>query len=116
MMIDEIKMIKAKFETISIVAGEHLELQDLSSPKYLKALIDATESTYVQLNDSLCESLTMCYECAQKRDLLNSYLHLFDDLELGKIVEDAEMRVNAFPKAVKEIIERINSVLDELNQ
>ena len=44
-MTDEIKMIKAKFETIKIIAGEALTMDDLSSPKYLRALIDATEST-----------------------------------------------------------------------
>ena len=115
-MVDEIKMIKAKFETIKIVAGDALSIEDLSSPKYLKALIDATENTYIHLNDSICEDLHMCQECAQKRDLLNSYLHLFDDLELGKTVHDAEERIAAFPEAIKQVIDRINTVLVDLKK
>jgi len=115
-MEDEIKMIKAKFETIRIIVGDTLSLEDLSNHKYLKALIDATESTYVHLNDSICEDLHMCQECAQKRDLLNSYLHLFDNLELGQVVHDAEAQIAAFPEAVKQVIDRINTVLVDLKK
>jgi len=113
-MVDEIKMIKAKFETIKIITGEVLTLEDLSSPKYLKALIDATESTYVHLNDTMCEDLVMCQECAQKRDTLNEYLHLFDDLELGEKVHDIEEKIAHFPETIKQIIDRINTVLVDL--
>ena len=113
-MIDEIKMIKAKFETIKIIAGEALTREDLSSPQYLRALIDATESTYVHLNDTICADLVMCQECASKRDLLNEYLHLFDDIELGRTVHDAEEKIARFPEAIKQVIDRINTVLTDL--
>jgi len=110
-MVSEIKMIKAKFETIKIITGESLSLEDLSNPKYLRALIDATENTYVELNDSICNSLLMCQECAAKRDLLHEYLHLFDDIELGTAMYDTEDKVAYFPEAIKQIIDRINTVL-----
>ena len=113
-MISEIKMIKAKFETIKIIVGDTLSLEDLSNPKYLKALIDATESTYVHLNDSICADLVMCQECASKRDLLNEYLHLFDDIELGKTMHDIENKIAHFPEAVKQVIDRINTVLTDI--
>ncbi|AKF24633.1 hypothetical protein YH65_03950 [Sulfurovum lithotrophicum] len=115
-MLDEIKMIKAKFEMIRIIVGDTLTLEDLSNPKYLKSLIDATENTYVHLNDSICEDLHMCRECAQKRELLSSYLHLFDDLELGKTVHDAHDQIHAFPEAIKQVIDRINTVLVDLKK
>lgn len=110
-MINEIEIIKAKFETIKIILGESLTLEDLSSPKYLRALIDATESTYVHLNDSMCANLMMCQECAEKRDFLNQYLHLFDDIELGTVVENAEEKLAHFPESVKQVIDKINIVL-----
>ena len=110
-MISEIKMIKAKFETIKIITGDDLSTEDLSSSKYLKALIDATENTYVHLNDSMCASLQMCQECALKRDILNEYLHLFDDIEIGKTIDGMEEKVAQFPEAIKQIIDRINTVL-----
>ena len=113
-MVNEIKMIKAKFETIKIITGDALSLEDLSSPKYLRALIDATESTYVHLNDTICADLVMCQECAQKRDLLNEYLHLFDDLELGKTIHAVEDKIAHFPEAIKQIIDRINTVLTDI--
>ncbi len=113
-MESEIKMIKAQFETIKIIVGESLTLEDLSNPKFLKALIDATENTYVHLNDTMCGDLIMCQECAQKRDLLNEYLHLFDDLELGKMAENIEEKVKLFPESIKQIIDRINTVLVDM--
>jgi len=113
-MVDEIKMIKAKFETIKIITGEVLTLEELSSPKYLRALIDATESTYVHLNDTMCDDLVMCQECARKRDILNEYLHIFEDLELGKITDDIEEKVAHFPESIKQIIDRINTVLVDI--
>ena len=113
-MVSEIKMIKAKFETIKIMTGDELTTEDLSSPKYLSALIDATESTYVHLNDSICASLVMCQECAQKRELLSEYLHLFDDIELGRVIHDVEEKVARFPESIKQIIDRINTVLVDM--
>jgi hypothetical protein len=113
-MISEIKMIKAKFETIKIMTGDVLTTEDLSSPRYLRALIDATENTYVHLNDTMCASLVMCQECAQKRDLLNEYLHLFDDIELGRVIHDVEEKVARFPESIKQIIDRINTVLVDM--
>ena len=115
-MIDDIKVIKGKFETIKLMVGESLSLEDLSNPKYLRSLIDATESTYVHLNDSICDDLHMCHECAQKRDLLNTYLQLFDDLELGKMAQDTEAQIAAFPEAIKQVIDRINTVLFDLKK
>jgi len=99
---------------IEVIAGESMTREDLSSPQYLRALIDATENTYIHLNDTICASLLMCQACAQKRELLNEYLHIFDDLELGKVVHDVEEKVARFPGAIKEIIERINTVLIEI--
>jgi len=111
-LIYEIEIIKARFETIKVLLGESLTLEDLSSPKYLKALIDITENSYVHLNDSMCESLMMCKECAEKRELLSEYLNLFDDIELGRVIEGAEERVARYPQTIKEVIDKVNTVLN----
>ena len=113
-MISEINMVKAKFETIKIITGDELSVEDLSCSKYLQALIDATEHTYVHLNDTMCASLQMCQECAQKRELLNEYLHLFDDIELGRVIHDVEEKVARFPESIKQIIDKINTVLNDM--
>ena len=99
---------------IEIIAGEAMTSKDLSSPEYLRALIDATENTYVHLNDTICASLLMCKACAQKRELLSEYLHIFDDLELGRVAHDVEEKVARFPTAIKEIIAQINLVIKEI--
>ena len=113
-MIYEIEIIKARFETIKVLLGESLTLEDLSSPKYLKALIDITENSYVHLNDSMCESLMMCKECAQNRELLSEYLNLFDDIELGRVIEGNEERVARYPQTIKEVIDKVNTVLNRM--
>ena len=113
-MIDEIKVIKAKFETIKIIVGDTLTRDDLSHEKYLHVLIDAIENAYLNLNDAICDDLLMCQQCAQKRDVLNEYLHLFDDIEIGKIPKDREEKISKFPEIIQQIIDRINTVLVDL--
>ncbi len=111
-MESNINIIKAKFEIIKTILGDSLSLEDLSQPKYLKVLIDASENTYLQLNDGMCESLNMCKECAQKRDMLNSYIQLFDSIELGnKLSNTIEEEIAIFPKIIEEIIYKIDVVL-----
>ncbi len=107
-----IEMIKTKFEMIGIVLNQSLHVDDIAHSKYLRALIDATENTYVHLNDSLCESLTMCQECAQKRDILMQYLTLLDDIENGtQVTPQMSEQLTAYPEVVNSIIQRIDKVL-----
>jgi len=114
-MESKINAIKAKFEMIKMILGESLTLDDLSQPKYLKILIDASENTYLQLNDSMCESLNMCKECAHKRDLLHNYIQLLDSVELGnKVSEAIEEEIRKFPQVIEEIIHKIDTVLVKL--
>ena len=114
-MKEKVLVIKAKFEMVKIVLAGKLTPEDLSHKKYLKVLIDATENTYLQLNDSICESLVMCKECAKKRDILTQYLNLLEDIELGKTI-DARMEeeLAKFPEAINEIIDRINTILIDM--
>ena len=114
-MVSKINVIKAKFEIIKTILGDSLTLEDLSQPKYLKVLIDASENTYLHLNDSMCESLNMCKECAKKRDILNQYIQLFDSVELGnKLGNTIEEEIAKFPKIIEEIIHKIDVVLAKL--
>ena len=114
-MKNDINIIKAKFEIIRTILGDSLSLADLSQPKYLKVLIDASENTYLQLNDGMCESLNMCKECAQKRDILKTYIQLFDSVELGeKLNDSAKEAIAKFPHIIEEIISKIDAVLAKL--
>ncbi|HFD14011.1 MAG TPA: hypothetical protein ENJ34_01770 [Epsilonproteobacteria bacterium] len=114
-MESKINIIKAKFEIIKTILGDSLTIEDLSQPKYLKVLIDASENTYLQLNDGMCASLNMCKECAQKRDMLNNYIQLFDSIELGKQLGDSiEAEIERFPHIIEDIISKIDAVLAKL--
>jgi len=114
-MVSKINVIKAKFEIIKTILGDSLTLEDLSQPKYLKVLIDASENTYLHLNDSMCESLNMCKECAHKRDILNQYIQLFDSVELGhNLGNTIEEEIAKFPQIIEEIIHKIDAVLAKL--
>jgi hypothetical protein len=111
----QILVIKAKFEMIKIVLSGSLSVEDLSHKKYLKVLIDASENTYLQLTEGICQSLVMCKECANKRDILNRYINLLDDIELGKsITPEMEEELSRYPEVINEIIDRINTVLSDI--
>ena len=114
-MKEQILVIKAKFEMIKIVLSGSLTIEDLSHQKYLKVLIDASENTYLQLTDGICQSLVMCKECANKRDILNEYINLLDDIELGKpVTPEIEAKIIKYPEVINEIIDRINTVLSDI--
>ncbi len=111
----KIDLIKAKFEMIKTILSGSLSLEDLSQPKYLKILIDASENTYLALNDGMCESLNMCKECAQKRDILHNYIQLLDSIELGnQLTHSLENELLKFPKIIDDIIDKIDLVLAKL--
>ena len=107
-----IETIKAKFEMIQVAVGKDFNIEDLSQTRYLRAVIDATEYAYVHLNDSICESLYMCEECAQKRDLLMHYLTLLDDIDEGMALEpETVQKLVRYPEEISKVIERIDTVL-----
>ncbi len=112
-----IQVIKAKFEMIQIVLNKELHLDDLRHSKYLRTLIEATENTYIHLNDSICESLHMCRECAKKRDLLMHYINLLDDIENGaEITPQMAASLQLYPQAIDSVINRIDTVLAQIDQ
>ena len=100
---------------IQTVLDGTLTVEDISHQKYLKILINVSENTYVELNDSMCDSLDMCQECAEKRDLLNHYLQLFDDIELGhEITDSIKKELEEYPKIIDDIINKINIVIQNM--
>ena len=114
-MLDRINIIKEKFEMIKTILDDSLTLEDLSHPKYLKILINASEHTYIQLNDSICDNLYMCQECASKRDTLNHYIQLFDNIELGHTVSDnMKKELEQYPKIIEELINKINVFIQKM--
>jgi len=107
-----IETIKAKFEMIQVALGKELKVEDITHSKYLRSIIDATEHAYVHLNDSICESLHMCQECAQKRDMLMRYLTMLDDIdEKQQIPEETARELARYPEEISQVIERIDNVL-----
>ena len=108
-----IETIKAKFEMIQVTLGKELHPEDILHSKYLRAIIDATEHAYVHLNDSICESLHMCQECAKKRDMLMRYLTMLDEIdEKREIPEETAQELARYPEEISRVIERIDSVLE----
>ncbi len=109
-MINEIKVIKGKFETIKILVGDRLSPEDLVYKKYLKVLIDTIENVYLHLNDVISEDLHICQQCAEKRNMLYEYLHLFDNIEIGMTPEDSEEKIAEFPAVIQQVIDCINTI------
>jgi len=107
-----IETIKAKFEMIQVTLGKEINPEDILHSRYLRSIIDATEHAYVHLNDALCESLHMCQECAQKREMLMHYLTMLDDIdEKQEIPEEAAEELAHYPEEISRVIERIDNVL-----
>jgi hypothetical protein len=110
-----IEKIKAKFETLRTIMGDDFSPEDIRQPKYLRALLSATEEAYVLLNDGICESLHMCKECAHRRDMLMRYLHLLDDADRDLLDDSDRLEMlHAYPKEVNEVLDRIERAMKAL--
>lgn len=109
-----IPLIKAKFEMIQLLVGDQLKSDDLQHAKYLEVLLSALEHTYLQMNEELCQSLVMCKECAEKRDLLMQYMTLLDDLEFeDQLSEEEEKMLQKLPLDIQDTIDRIDKVMKD---
>jgi len=77
---------------------------------FYDTLNEATQSAYVLMNEGMCESLTVCHQCAQHRDFLQTMILTLEPLAHGAPAgaDDLE-RLEQYRTVVGQILERIAS-------
>jgi NADH:ubiquinone oxidoreductase subunit F (NADH-binding) len=87
-----------------------LESQNRSEPAFYDTLNEATQSAYVVMNEGMCESLSVCHQCAEHRDFLHSMIQILEPLAQGAVPGNEEQKqLERYQSIVKQILERIAS-------
>lgn len=106
-----IRETQSKFQEISLLlnpAGSH------SIDSY-DSLSEATQEAYIAMNEGMCESDTVCHECAKHRDFLQTMLPILEDLKNdASLAETYSQKLHDYRLMVQEVLSRISSILSSL--
>lgn len=79
---------------------------------YFRQLSEATQNAYIAMNEGMCESLTVCHECAAHRDFLQSMIGIVEDLASGTPLSNTyKAELNVYTEKVGEILKKIEGTL-----
>ena len=107
-MLDVILDAKARFQEID----QLLHTPGAKDGDYFTRLSEATQNAYVVMNEGMCESTTVCHECAAHRDYLYSMLGTVEDLASGTPLTAAvQAKLDAYAVKVGEILTKIKGAL-----
>lgn len=107
-MIDIIREAYARFNEISRL----LNAGETKDDTYFMQLSEATQNAYIVMNEGMCESLTVCHECAAHRDFLQSMIGIVEDLASGTPLSNTyKAELNAYTEKVGEILKKIEGAL-----
>lgn len=98
---------KSKFQAINALL-EHIDQNDQS---YWDALSEATQSAYIIMNQGMCESLSVCQQCAEHRNFLHEMIQVLEPLAHGESANPNDLaKLDRYPEIITLILDRINSV------
>jgi hypothetical protein len=107
-MLDIIREAHAKFQEID----QLLHSAGAKDNDYFTQLSEATQNAYVVMNEGMCESTTVCHECATHRDFLHSMIGIVEDLASGTpFTNDYKAKLDTYSKKVGEILTKIQGAL-----
>ena len=113
-MIQTIESIQKQFEALSAKI-DPTSAEMLKDRDYATQLADCVAKTYVTLNDSMCEELTVCHSCAQQRDFLRDAIERFETIaQNGNVDADDATFYFGFVARLGEIKENIRTALASL--
>ncbi len=107
-MIEIIRDAQAKFGEID----QLLHTEGSRDDAYFTRLSEASHNAYVVMNEGMCESETVCHECAENRDYLHSILGILEDLASGSPLSAAyKAQLDLYRDKVGEILAKIEGAV-----
>lgn len=107
-MIDIIREAHAKFNEIDRL----LSAGGAKDDTYFTQLSEATQNAYIVMNEGMCESTTVCHECAAHRDFLQSMIGIVEDLASGAPLSNAyKSKLETYGQKVGEILKKIEGAI-----
>lgn len=107
-MLEIIREAQAKFQEVD----QLLHIQSPKDDDYFTQLSEATQKAYIVMNEGMCESATVCHECAENRDYLHSMIGIVEDLASGAPLSNTyKAQLDTYGEKVKEILTKIEGAL-----
>lgn len=107
-MIELMREVQTKFQEINAL----LHSTAAQDQNYFSNLSEATQQAYVLMNEGMCESTTVCHECAKHRDLLQNVIPVLEDLQEGKSLSDAYAKsLDNYRIMTNDVLTRISTIL-----
>lgn len=110
-MLDVINDTYSKFQEV------HSLLNDTSATgnAYFTQLNDATQAAYIAMNEGMCVNTTVCHECAEHRDFLQSMITVVKELENGApLTADYREKLTNYATMVNSTLPKISAALASL--
>ncbi|MDD5717529.1 MAG: hypothetical protein PHW64_06965 [Sulfuricurvum sp.] len=109
-MFELIREAQSKFQEIAALLNSPEKQTDL----YFTQLGELTAQAYVLMNEGMCESTTVCHECAKHRDFLYTVLPVIESLrENSDVTASVTEHLAQYRVMVNEVLSRISAVLSE---
>jgi hypothetical protein len=116
-MLQTVQNIEKKFREVKQIIGNDFSASHLHNSGFVSRLREAVEETYVLLNEGICEEVSVCKECANNRDHLQTIMVELENIENGdKITAAMEDRFMSFSLMLDDLLSRIKSVIGELSK
>ncbi|MBN2870388.1 MAG: hypothetical protein JXK04_05480 [Campylobacterales bacterium] len=107
-MLEIIREAQARFQEIDTLLRTAKE----KDKSYFQQLSEATQNAYVVMNEGMCESTTVCHECAENRDFLYSIMGFIEDLASETPLPDSyQEKLDTYAEKVGEILTKIKGAL-----
>ncbi|MGZ5208853.1 MAG: hypothetical protein ACXWB0_07530 [Sulfuricurvum sp.] len=110
-MLDVVNNTYSKFQEV------HSLLNDTSATgnAYFTQLSDATQAAYIAMNEGMCANTTVCHECAEHRDFLQSMITVVEELENGALLTaDYREKLTGYATMVNLTLPKISAALASL--
>jgi spore cortex formation protein SpoVR/YcgB (stage V sporulation) len=108
-------------QSIQKLQSQLIEIQSLlrsnaiRDQNYYSILGEKTNQAYLSMNNTMCESLSICQHCTQHRDFFFLMLPVFDDLSTGDDVSpEHAKKLSIFEETVAEILTKISMTLTNI--
>lgn len=110
-MLEIVKQAHSQFMEIESI----LQSNSIRDQNFFTVLSNMTDKAYITMNNGMCESVSVCQECAEHRDYLLSMLSVLDDLSSGEeFTTSYQEKLEQFSKKISEIYSKISTTLSSL--
>ncbi|MDD4856327.1 MAG: hypothetical protein PHQ22_07785 [Sulfuricurvum sp.] len=101
----------SKFQAVHTL----LNTTESTDSSYFAQLSEATQAAYIAMNEGMCINTTVCHQCAEHRDFLQTMIVVLEELEEGEpLTQIYRDKIISYNLMVDETLKKISAILASL--